>query len=150
MGGGAPMGLELGLVRPVREVPRPDQRNIPLPELQAVLPRNDLQFIRRDSLAPVEGLHASMARDVKQNAARPDRRDGGRVSGGRTGVPKMSGRRAAEPMVILADGHMGERVDMRAGMRGRQNVLTHIAEPGLIAGPPRLSARHSNSLRRPI
>src|ERR1700757_1175694 len=110
------MGLEFGLVWPVREIPRPDERNIPLPELQAVLLRDDLQFIRGDGLAAAKGLHTPVARDVKQNPARPDRRDSGRISGDWTKVPQMGRGRAAEPMIILADGHMSERVDVRAGM----------------------------------
>jgi hypothetical protein len=57
--------------------------------------------------------------NVEEHAERPDGRNGGRVSGGWAKIPQMRARRAAEPVVILADRHVREGVDMRAGMGGR-------------------------------
>jgi hypothetical protein len=91
-----------------------------------------------------------IARHIKQHPTCPDRRDGGSVAGGRAKIPQMRARRATEPMVILADRHMGERVDMRAGMRSRQNIFAHIAETGVVAGSAALCAGHSYPLGGPV
>src|SRR6202042_3516844 len=62
----------------------------------------------------------------------------------------MGARRAAKPVVVIADRHMGERVDMGARVGSREYVLAHIAETGVVARPPRLGARNSEALRRPV
>src|ERR1700722_11388610 len=62
----------------------------------------------------------------------------------------MGARRAAKPVVVIADCHMGERVDMGARVGSREYVLAHIAETGVVAQPPGLGARDSDALRRPV
>ena len=123
----------------MRQVTRSHEGDVALPEFDAGALGYLLQFVGRNRLAAFEQIDAAIARNIKQHPACPDRRDGGRVSGGRAKIPEMCARRAAEPVVIRADGHMGEGVDMGAPVRSRQNILAHVAEAGVVAGPPGLA-----------
>ena len=91
-----------------------------------------------------------MARNIKQDAACPDRRDSRCVPGGRAKIPEMRARRAAEPVVIRSDRHMGEGVDMGPRMRSRQNILAHVAKTCVVARPPGLGARDAKALGRAV
>src|SRR6476661_8709296 len=98
------MGFENRRVRPVGEVARSHERDIPLTEVDVGALGYGLQFVGRNRLAASETIDAPIARHIKQHATCPDWRDGGGVSRGRAEIPQMRARRAAEPVVILTDG----------------------------------------------
>ena len=52
----------------------------------------------------------------------------------------LAGVAAAVPVVVLADGHVRERVDVRAAVRRAADRLGHVAEVDLVARPPGLDA----------
>ena len=83
------------------------------------------------------------------HATCPDRRDGGGVSRRRTKIPEMGARRAAKPVVVIADCHMGERVDMGARVGSRETTRTYSRDRRR-SRPPGLGARDSDALRRPV
>jgi hypothetical protein len=116
-------------------------------ELKAITKGNSVELEQGDVALVRTGYlsHWPDTAALETHRTCPDRRDGGSVASGCTNPLNACAPRA-EPMVILAERHMGERVDMRAGIRSRQNIFAHIAETGVVAGSPELCAGHSYPL----
>ena len=64
--------------------------------------------------------------------------------------PRSLGGGPAVPAVVLADGHVGVGVDVGAAVGGAHHQLAHVAQAGVVPGPPRLVAGSADALRRAI
>ena len=136
LGHRAPLG-------PVAPVAGADEHDVALTRLLDPLRASDpAQLIGRYRLPFAEERDGAMAGHVVELPARPDRPELARVALQRPEVAEVCLRRAAVPVVVGPDRHVGERVDVGAGVGRPEDDLAHVAETCVVgARSPRLLAR---------
>ena len=118
-----------------------NERNVAGLDRDAGAIGDGLKIRARDRLAGSEEFDTAVSWHVEQHPASPDREQLLGTTLQRSKVAKGRACRPSVPALLVTDGDMGERVDVRARVRAAYEELADIGEPYLVPWSPwRVSA----------